>query len=166
MRYCVEKNEIIKTYLCALIISLEKKQQVLINLISITKKQKIALEAQPPNLEEFKLEVSNKESLIKGINDLDMQFESLFHKVKDYVSKVGTNYASELKKMQEMIPIVIELGVTLRGLEQHNKMKLELISTTRGREAVNTKKSSKSVAEYYRVIHNLKDNRAWLDQKK
>ncbi|HCL01169.1 MAG TPA: hypothetical protein DHW61_01945 [Lachnoclostridium phytofermentans] len=162
----MEKNETIKTYLCALIISLEKKEQVLINLISITKKQKIALEAQPTNLDEFKLEVSKKESLIKEINDLDVQFESLFHKVKGYVSNVEADYASELKKMQEMIPSVIELGVTLRGLEQQNKMKLELISTTRGKDAVNVKKSSKSVAEYYRTIHNLKDNKTWLDQKK
>jgi SMC interacting uncharacterized protein involved in chromosome segregation len=162
----VEKNETIKTYLCALIISLEKKQQALINLISITKKQKIALEAQSPNLEEFKLEVTEKEGLIKEINDLDLQFESLFHKVKSYVSNVESDYDSELKKMQEMIPNIIELGVTLRGLEQHNKMKLELISSTRGREAVNTRKSSKSVAEYYRAIHNLKDNNTWLDQKK
>ncbi|ABX40697.1 hypothetical protein [Lachnoclostridium phytofermentans] len=162
----MEKNETIKTYLCALIISLEKKEQVLIKLISITKKQKIALEAQPPNLEEFKLEVSNKEVLIKEINELDIQFESLFHKVKAYVPDVATDYALEIKKMQEMVPRVVELGVTLRGLEQQNKMKLELISTTRAKEVVNVKKSSKSVAECYRAIHNLKDNKTWLDQKK
>lgn len=163
---CVETNEIMKTYLRALVISLEKKEQVLTNLISITKKQKIALESQPPSVEQFKSEVSKKEELIKEIKELDVQFESLYQKVIGYVRNEISEFTMEIQKMQKMIPIVVELGVTLRGLEQHNKMKLELISATKGHEAVNMKKSSKSVADYYRAIHSLKDNKSCLDQKK
>lgn len=162
----METNEIMKTYLSALTISLEKKEQVLNNLISITKKQKMALESQPPNIEIFRSEASLKEGLIKEINDLDTQFEALYNKVKGCISVSITEYTSEIQTMQKMIPIVVELGVTLRGLEQHNKMKLDLITSIKGKEAVNTKKSSKSVAEYYRTINNLKDNKARMDQKK
>ncbi len=162
----MESEEMIKAYLSALIISLGKKEQVLTRLIAITKKQKIALEAQPPNLEEFKSEVSQKEELIKEINELDIQFELLFHKVKGCIINGITEFAVEIQKMQKMIPIVVELGVTLRGLEQNNKMKLERIASMKGKEAVNTKKSSKSVADYYRAINNLKDSKTLLDQKK
>lgn len=162
----METNEIMKTYLRALIISLEKKEQVLSKLILITKKQKIALEAQPPNMEQFKSEVSEKEELIKEIKEIDVQFESLYNKVIGYVKSQISEFTMEIQKMQKMIPIVVELGVTLRGLEQHNKMKVDLMALTRSKETVTMKKSSKSVSEYYRAINNLKDNKSNLDQKK
>lgn len=162
----METNEIMKTYLRALIISLEKKEQVLSKLILITKKQKIALEAQPPNMEQFKSEVSEKEELIKEIKEIDVQFESLYNKVIGYVKSQISEFTMEIQKMQKMIPIVVELGVTLRGLEQHNKMKVDLMALTRSKETVTMKKSSKSVSEYYRAINNLKDNKSNLDQKR
>lgn len=162
----MENKEVIHTYLQVLTAILQKKEQLLHSLIRATKQQKEALEQQPPQFSEFQSKVKLKEALIQELNEQDTQFEGLFTKVKGFLDVTNSAYTEEVQRMQKLIPVVIDLGVTLKGLEQQNKTKLEVVALQNKKDSMSMRKSSKSVADCYKAIHNIKPVKLNLDQQK
>lgn len=161
----MENKELIHTYLQILTAILQKKEQLLYGLISATKQQKEALEQPQPDFSDFQSKAEIKETLIQELNEQDTQFERLYSKIKEFLNSQNPDSAQEIKRMQTLIPQVIDLGVILKGLEQQNKTKLELAALQSKKDSMTMKKSSKSVAEYYKAIYNMKPVKKSLDQQ-
>lgn len=162
----MENKELIRTYLQVLTAILQKKEQLLHSLIRATKQQKEALEQQPPQFTDFQSNAELKEALIQEINEQDTQFDGLFLKIKGFLNSQDSAYSEEVQRMQKLIPVVIDLGVTLKGLEQQNKTKLEVVALQSKKDSVTMRRSSKSVADCYKAIHNMKPVKTSLDQQK
>lgn len=153
-------------YIALLIQTLEKKAEILGQIQDITKKQESILASLKFEEEAFNQTLIEKESLINQINQMDDGFAKIFERVKELLNKDSENYQTQIKKMQELISKVTEMGVALQAAEQKNKMKLESVFMTKRKEIKQFKQSSATAMKYYKVMSNQNGDSVFYDKKK
>ena len=94
--------------------------------------------------------MNQREEAIKQINTLDSGFESIYSKVEEEIKENPTAYKEDIKTMQQYIPRITDLGVTISAMENRCKSKLDNLFATKRNEVKNFKISSKTAASYYK----------------
>lgn len=163
--------ENIRIYITILYDSLEKKLDVLREILSLTKEQNLILSEK--DIESFDVDgfdsvVEKKEKLIAQIQELDRGFDSVYGKIGNVLKVNKEEYKQEILRIQNLIRSITDTGVELESLEQQNKTKFNTFIRKK-RHAINDFKQSNRVAtSYYQNMSN--QHREWqshfLDQKK
>ena len=113
------------TYLTALAESLEKKIEVLSEIIEKNAEQAALLKEEEFSFDKFDRNTEEKEVLIYRLNKLDDGFESLFEKVREELNENRSMYVKEIAHMQELIREITDKSSTLQAQEAENKKLME-----------------------------------------
>ena len=89
-----------QTYIQLLIDSLGKKQEVLSELMQLTKKQESILDMENFDEDEFLSTISLKEDQIKGLSDLDRGFELVYDRIRMSLAIIVRNMGSKSQSLR------------------------------------------------------------------
>ena len=145
-----------ENYVDIMLQSLKKKVTVLNQIIELNRQQKILLD--DPNLPPESLEqnLSDKDQMIRKLNELDEGFEELYNRVKDELQAQRAQYVSQISQMQDLIKEITEKSAMIQTQELRNKEKaMQKFSGIR-EQVKGVRNSQKVVKQYYQ--HMMKQN--------
>jgi hypothetical protein len=146
--------------------SLEKKIDVLSQIIDIDDRQlKYALE-QPMNVEGFDTAMDEKDVKIEELNKIDEGFTSTYELVKDEVQNHPELYKEKIHKMQELIKISVEKTMSVEAKEKRNKAAMENAISLQRREMRSKRISATAAARYYKTANKINSVDPQLMDKK
>lgn len=138
-----------ENYVDIMLQSLKKKVTVLNQIIELNRQQKILLD--DPNLPPESLEqnLSDKDQMIRKLNELDEGFEELYNRVKDELQAQRAQYVSQISQMQDLIKEITEKSAMIQMQELRNKEKaMQKFSGIR-EQVKGVRNSQKVVKQYY-----------------
>lgn len=155
------------TYVHILINTLTKKNNLLDGLVKITLLQEEYIAATHLDMDQFNQTLTEKESLIEQLSQLDDGFEKVYAHVKDELSTNKLKYQNEILQLKELIKDVTEKSVKLQTAEIRNRVKLDAYFSNRKKEIKSFKMSSQTASSYYKNMANQHQGQAYfLDKKK
>ncbi len=147
--------------------TIEKKEQNLDELLSLTKGQEMLLLRESFSMEEFTQYMDKKEPLIQRIAEFDAGFEAVFAKMKPEMENYKKEFEPRIRAMQQRIKTVLEKGAALCALEEQNKLRLDICLKEKKQEIKNFKRSSRTVSNYYKNMSGaVSDQSFFMDKKK
>lgn len=147
--------------------TIQKKEQYLDELMSLTKGQERILLMEKFSMDEFEAFMDKKEPYIKKISEFDAGFEAVFAKMKPEMETYKKEFEPRIRGLQMKIKSVLEKGAALCTLEEQNKTRLEYCLKDKKQEIKNFKKSSRTVSSYYKNMSGaLSDQSFFMDKKK
>ena len=138
-----------ENYVDIMLQSLKKKVTVLNQIIELNRQQKILLD--DPNLppESLEQKLSDKDQMIRKLNELDEGFEELYNRVKDELQAQRAQYVSQISQMQDLIKEITEKSAMIQTQELRNKEKaMQKFSGIR-EQVKGVRNSQKVVKQYY-----------------
>ncbi len=146
--------------------SLDVKIEVLAKLKEFTEKQKIILETDNPDLEEFDKIVNDKDAYVDKLIALDDGFEKLYSEISDELKTNKDKYASEIRQLQDKISIVTETGASIQAQEARNKKMLDDYFAKQRQGIKQGRVSSRAAYDYYRNMSGMNlQTPGFLDSK-
>lgn len=154
-------------YLQIMIESLEKKIDVLDQVLALDKRQiAIALE-RPFDVEKYDRTMDEKGALIDELNKLDDGFTSTYERVRDAVQANPKAYADKVQRMQDLIRMAIDKGVAVEAQEERGKQAMKSAVTSKRKEIRSIKVSSEAATKYYKSMSRINDvDPQLMDRKK
>lgn len=153
----------VSKYMDMLVDCLEKKNQILDNLIVLNKKQTALIQDEEFSLSEFDKCVEEKGILIDNILKLDSGFEGLYNKVGKTVADNPSAYKEQLGRMQKLITEVTEKSVSIQAEEERNKAMIEKRFSREKNRIKSGRSQSKVAMDYYNSMNKLNhvDSQFW-----
>ncbi|MDD5900882.1 MAG: flagellar export chaperone FlgN [Lachnospiraceae bacterium] len=147
--------------------TIQKKEQYLDELLSLTKGQESILLSEKFSMDDFTAFMDKKEPYITKISEYDAGFETVFAKIKPEMEQYKGEFELRIRALQQKIKSVLEKGAALCTLEEQNKTRLEYCLKDKKQEIKNFKKSSRTVSNYYKNMSGaLSDQSFFMDKKK
>lgn len=157
----------IANYLKVLADTLDQKQQVLKQILEITKQQAQLIGTGAFDENQFVDLLNQKDPLIARINQLDEGFVSVYNRIRQDVIDKGGIYDGEVLKLQSQIKTCVELGNEIQVLEERNKERLTSTFSTKKEEYKSKAATSTAAKSYYQTMSNTKYmDSFFMDQKK
>lgn len=142
-------------YLQIMIESLEKKIDILDKVIELDKRQLNISLAQPLDVEVYDASMDEKGELIDEIGKLDDGFTVMYERVKEPVAENPDLYREKVKKLQELIRIAVDKGVSIEAMEKRNKQSIQAALQQKRREIRQIKVSSSAATKYYQNMSKV-----------
>ena len=157
-----------ETYLSVLIASLEKKGELLVQLLELSKQQETLIKSDRIDDEAFDKVIDEKDQRIKMILKLDEGFDKIYANIKDELTVNQSRYTKEIQKLKALITEVTDLGVQLQVIEKQNKTRMETYFQTKRKEIKNFKLSSQTATSYYKNMtdQHQQQQTYFFDKKK
>ncbi|MBU5477769.1 flagellar protein FlgN [Eubacterium sp. MSJ-13] len=160
-----------KIYATVLLDSLQKKFEVLKELLELTRKQNQLLSVQKIvelDTDSFDRIVDQKAEMIEKLDELDKGFETIYERAGAYIAKNKYEFQSQIIQMQNHIRTITDISLQIQGLEAQNKSRFNLFLKEKRNEITNFKTSNKVAVSYYQNMAN--QHREWqshfLDKRK
>ena len=112
-------------YLQILIESLEKKNEVLDQVIALDEEQAKISAHQPMDMEAYDRTMEAKGELIDEINRLDDGFTTTYALISEEVKQNPQPYREQIEKLQSLIRDAVDKGVEVEAQEKRNRVALE-----------------------------------------
>jgi hypothetical protein len=154
-------------YLQIMIESLEKKIDVLDQVLALDKRQiAIALE-QPFDMEKYDKSMDEKGALIDELDRLDDGFTSTYERVRDEVQANPKAYAEKVQRMQDLIRMAVDKGMAVEAQEQRGKQAMKSAIASKRKEIRSMKVSSEAATKYYKSMSKINNvDPQLMDRKK
>lgn len=154
-------------YVNVLADSLQRKYSILQSILELTKKQEVLLKEDTFDEIEFLKTISDKQVFINKMEELDNGFEAVYNRVKSELETSRDQYQDEIKKMQQLITQVTELGIDIEALEKRNKVQMDKVLVSRKQKIKDMRNNNNAANSYYRNMANHQYNQSYfLDKKK
>lgn len=140
-------------YLDILEESLQKKTQVLDEIIQKNREQKAILDADPFDMDAFDANTDAKGELIDRLNLLDEGFDTVYERVKEELESNKEAHAGQIRRLQALIQGITDRSVSIQAEEVRNKSLVEA-KFQKEREKIQLGKSSMKVAKQYYASMN------------
>lgn len=134
--------------------SLEKKLKVLAKIQEYNQLQANAFADGAMKLEDFDRAVEEKGRLIEELKLLDDGFEALYARLAEQLQDYKEQYASQIRRLQQLITQVTELGVSIQAQEMRNKQLVEQFFAKERAGIRQNRKTSKAAYDYYKGLKN------------
>lgn len=141
-----------ENYLNILEESLHKKLEVLEKIEDYNTEQHKIFSEEKASLDEFDEAIEEKGRLIEQLSRLDDGFESLYAKVAEELQNNKSQYAEQIKRMQELVKQVTDKSVSIQAQEARNKALIEEYFAKERAGIRNNRKSSKAAFDYYQSM--------------
>lgn len=156
-----------QTYIQLLIDSLGKKHGILKELMQITKKQQIIIDADVFDEDEFIKTISLKEVHINSLGEIDRGFEMVYDRIREELNGNPNEYTDEIIYLKKLVTVVTDLSVKLQALETGNKRALEILLANKRKSIKNARLSNETVTNYYKSMSsNQNEQSHFYDKKK
>ena len=159
-------KEVKQTYIQLLIDSLEKKHELLEEIMNVTTKQQDMIDSSSFNEDEFMQTISLKEEQINKLSELDKGFEMVYDRIRDELGDNHKKYTSEIISLKELVTRVTDLSVNLQALEQRNKSKLQALLLRKRKNIKNARLSNETVTSYYKNMSAGNESKSYFYDKK
>lgn len=144
-----------QTYINIMIQSLDRKIQVLDQIIDVNLRQESILEDKRADIEEFDKCVEEKSSLIEQMQQLDSGFEKLYARVEEELQSNREAHTEEIKVMQSRIRMITDKSMEIQAQEARNKdlmiRKFAYVKDT----AKSLRTNSKIASQYYKNMMKI-----------
>lgn len=135
--------------------SLEKKNQILDQLISHNELQEQLLKEEELNLDQLDQMLDEQGRLVEELDQLDQGFEALYDRMREEIIGNKEKYRAQIGRMQECIQQITAKIATINADNMRNKMLAEN-QFRKQKQAIGQNKSIKRVAtNYYNSMNNL-----------
>lgn len=143
-----------KTYLVALIDSLNSKLDIL-NQISVKNAEQYELiKGEPFSVEAFDKNSEEKGVLIYKLNTLDDGFRKIYERIGRELGDNKLEYAAEIRTMQELIAKITDLSTKIQADEARNKAALENYFAREKGKIKGSRSQANAVKSYAKVMQN------------
>lgn len=143
-------NKNSKMYLSLLVDVIEKKEDILSQLILETINQSNCFQNEELLEEQYDGFYQKKIELIQEVEKLDEVFETLYQRVKEEIKENQYEYEQEIKGLQKKIRSITDKSIQLQKLESENKVKYELFLQSQRKMKKDIKVSKKTAATHYK----------------
>lgn len=143
-------------YINIMIESLEKKRDILGQIVELNRQQKLLL--SDPNLlpEDFEKNMDYKSQFVEQLNLLDSGFEKMFERVKETLNGNREQYAEEIHKMQDLIKEISAMTNTIQTQELRNRDEAARKFAEVREQVKGVRNSQKVVQQYYQNMIDRK----------
>ncbi len=156
-----------EVYLNILYQTLEKKNEVLDEIISLDRRQEMLIKSDNISVDEFQEIMDDKMPLLEQLEQLDNGFEVSYSRVKDGFITYKNQYQKTIEKMQIYITEISKKVMEIQRLETQNKERMKIKFADMHKRVKNYNVSSKSVGNYYKNMANAFYGEAqFMDKKK
>lgn len=156
-----------EAYMQILIESLEKKNDVLDQIIELNKRQIEIVTTQPFDMIAYDKSMDEKGELIEELERLDTGFVTTYERIKDKVQKQPEQYRQKVLVLQDLIREATEKGAKIEVQEKRNKSAMELAMRTKRQEIKQMKISTSAASKYYKSMSRINDvDPQLMDRKK
>lgn len=150
-----------------LIESLEKKVQILQQILSISKNQYELAGEEEFQPDEFDKLVDEKDDLLKDMERLDEGFDRTYQRIRDELPDKKELYREEIGSLQELIKQTVDLGAQIQASEARAKDRMSGAIFRIRQEFNQRKTTARTVSDYYKTSNNIKYvDSIFLDKKK
>ncbi len=139
-----------ENYIIILRESLEKKARVLRDIIHSNEEQRSILEDDNAPADEFERNADEKDALVQQIVELDDGFDELFKKVEEELTSNREKYASEIKRMQDLIREITDLSAKVQSQEKVNYELAKKKFAGIRNQVKKVRQSQEAVSTYYK----------------
>ncbi len=154
-------------YLAVLQESLQKKLDVLGEILRISRQQSDILAAQTISYEDFDRCVDDKDICLEKLEKLDNGFETAYEKVRLELQEHRQEHADWIKQMQQLIARITDKSVEIQTLEARNKQAVEDAFRKSRMEIRQGKQTAQMTRDYYRNMTRANVVMPqYMDQKK
>lgn len=144
-----------QTYIDIMIQSLERKIQVLDQIIEANLRQESILVDKRADIEEFDKCVEEKSSLIEQMEQLDSGFEKLYARVEEELKLNKESHTKAIRTMQSRIRMITDKSMEIQAQEARNKdlmiRKFAYVKDT----AKSLRTNSKIASQYYKNMMKI-----------
>lgn len=156
------------TYINILIDTLNKKLNILKQIMDETGIQKDLLDNTPLDVEKYEESFAVKDVLINNILELDQGFENLYDRIKEEITSNKNKYREEILTLQGLIQELTDISIKLQLLESSNKIKMEVYFKNQKSEIKRKKIFNKTALGYYKNMtdQHQEGQSYFIDKKK
>lgn len=140
------------TYILLLIDSLNKKYNILNELMQITTTQRSIIDSGNFDEDEFLQTITLKEKLINSLAELDRGFELVYDRIRVELNENRNQYTTEISVLKELVTKVTEFSVKLQAQEKINKANLESQLASKRKSIKSARLSNETVTNYYKSM--------------
>lgn len=144
-----------KEYINALIQGLEKKLTILHQIMDLSKEQKLLLQDENLDPDEFEHNIENKAALVEELDQLDKGFDIVYERVREVLTKDSVSYAAEIKRMQELINRIMSMSSLIQREEASNKDLAQAKFAHVRKQVREVKASREAVNRYYQNMMKI-----------
>lgn len=160
-----EKN--FEVYLNILCQTLQKKNDILDQLLILDRKQEVLAKSDAATVEEFQSVMDEKAPLLEELEKLDNGFELSYSRVKNGFAVYKNKYQKTILLMQENITDISNKVMNIQRLESQNRDSIRIKFTNMRKRIKDYNVNSKSVSSYYKNMSNAFSGEAqFMDKKK
>ena len=155
-------------YLNVLIDTLRKKEELLVDLIELTKEQESILAESLFSLDSFDSVMNHKDEIINQLNQVENGFEAIYQRVEKKLPAKKDQIKTEILEIQKLIRSVTDKSMVIQALESKNKEKLIMQLAGRRQEIRSIKATNHAADRYYQNMANQhqEGQSYFLDKKK
>lgn len=143
-----------KVYVDVMLESLEQKQKIMHNILSLTKDQTEILTEESPDAEELDRIFNIKGMYVEQLQKIDEGFQAVYEKVKEEIQQNKYQHRPKIEQMQVLIKEITETGVSIQAQEEQNRERFEQYFAGEKKEIKSFKVSNKTAASYYKNMAN------------
>lgn len=162
----IENPMMKETYIKLLRDTLERKLQVLDQLILLTEQQDKVISAEHFDEDSFMQCIEKKEEFLGDLDKLDQGFERVYQAVSTELSTKKELFKGDIFILQELITKITDRSVSLQAMEKRNKSKLELLFSRKRKEIKSSKALGKSATNYYKTMVQQHEQKSIFYDKK
>lgn len=154
-------------YLQIMVESLEKKNSVLDKVMELDKRQLELALANPADMKAIDATMEEKGTLIDELGKLDDGFTSTYERIREEVQANPEKYKEQVGKLQELVRLAVEKGVSIEAQEKRNKQAIQAIFSQKRQEVRQVKVSTAAASQYYKSMSKINDiDPQLMDRKK
>lgn len=135
--------------------SLEKKNQLLDQMIRQNGVQEEILKQERFDMEAFDAAIDQQSSYVEQLDKLDRGFEMVYDRMREELRENKERYRDEIKRMKEQIQQITDKIVTLNAGNMRNKMLAENQFRKRRQEIGAGASKNRVARNYYKNMNNL-----------
>lgn len=144
-----------KGYITALKQGLEKKMQILDEIIEENALQRQLLADPELDPDDFEKNLNDKAALVEQLTMLDDGFDTVYERVREELQQNRAAYAVDITCMQKYISAIMEKSTQIQTEEQRNRELVVQKFTSVKKQIREVKSSHKAVNEYYQNMMKL-----------
>lgn len=135
--------------------SLEKKNQILDQLISHNERQEELLKQEEFNMDQLDQMLDEQGKLVEELDRLDVGFETVYDRTREEIIGNKEKYRTEIKRMQECIQQITAKIATINACNIRNKTLMETRFKKQKQTISRSVSATKAARNYYNSMNNL-----------
>lgn len=135
--------------------SLEKKNVLLDQMISLNSEQEVILKREEFDMDAFDEAINRQSACLKELDKLDHGFEAVYDRVREELMQNKERYRTEIAGMKEQIQQITDKIVTINAGNMRNKMLAENQFKKKQLAIGSGMSKNKAASNYYNSMNNL-----------